>query len=151
MEYGDRETDFEDCAGNHWYVGRHELEQQIAPDGFHSVNVGLRAEGAKQLITFLQGAFGAEIRFLKETDGGKIAYSRLQLGNSMLEVTDPHGEWAARPTAIHYYVTECDAVYARALALGAFSLSPMTQQPYGERSGGVQDAWGNHWYIATKS
>ncbi|HUL16002.1 MAG TPA: VOC family protein [Terriglobales bacterium] len=151
MNYGDYETDFEDPSGNQWYVGMRRSGASIAPEGFHSVNIGLRAEGAKELIAFLQGAFGAETQFIQETNEGKVAYSTVRLGNSILEVGDPHGQWAARPTALHYYVEDSDAVFSKARAAGAEELSPVAQQPYGERSGSARDAWGNHWYIATRT
>src|ERR1044072_1777887 len=53
------------------------------------------------------------------------------------------------PTAIHLYVPDVDQVYERALNAGAKSLMPVADQPYGERSGGVEDEQGNRWYIAT--
>jgi PhnB protein len=46
-------------------------------------------------------------------------------------------------------VHDCDAVYERALKAGATSISEPTDQPYGDRSGGVKDPFGNQWYIAT--
>jgi uncharacterized glyoxalase superfamily protein PhnB len=46
-------------------------------------------------------------------------------------------------------VPDVDAVYRRALEAGATSLSEPVDQPYGDRSGGVEDAFGNKWYIAT--
>ena len=53
------------------------------------------------------------------------------------------------PTAIHLYIPDVDQAYQRALAAGAKSLMPVADQPYGERSGGVEDVHGNRWYIAT--
>ena len=53
------------------------------------------------------------------------------------------------PTAIHLYVPDVDQAYERALKAGAKSLMPVSDQPYGERSGGVEDVHGNRWYIAT--
>jgi PhnB protein len=50
---------------------------------------------------------------------------------------------------MHVYVPDVDAVYRRAIAAGATSLSEPKDQFYGERSGNAIDAWGNHWYIAT--
>ncbi len=32
---------------------------------------------------------------------------------------------------------------------GATSIFPVVHQPYGERSGGVTDPFGNQWFIAT--
>ena len=42
-----------------------------------------------------------------------------------------------------------EPIYKDAIAAGGKSLSEPKDQFYGERSGGVVDAWGNHWYIAT--
>jgi PhnB protein len=53
------------------------------------------------------------------------------------------------PTAIHLYVPDVDQAYERALRAGGKSLMPVADQPYGERSGGVEDVHGNRWYIAT--
>ncbi|MGI0000076.1 MAG: VOC family protein, partial [Nitrososphaeraceae archaeon] len=47
------------------------------------------------------------------------------------------------------YVTDCDAVYKQALEAGATSLMEPKDQFYGDRSGGVKDPCGNHWFIAT--
>jgi uncharacterized glyoxalase superfamily protein PhnB len=54
-----------------------------------------------------------------------------------------------KPAAIHLYVPDVDQAYERALQAGAKSLLPVADQPYGERSGGVEDVHGNRWYIAT--
>jgi len=53
------------------------------------------------------------------------------------------------PTAIHLYVPNVDEAYKRALEAGGKSLMEPANQPYGERSGGVEDPTGNRWYIAT--
>ena len=51
--------------------------------------------------------------------------------------------------AAHLYVPDADAVYRQAVAAGAKPLYPPKDQPYGDRVDGVEDAWGNTWYIAT--
>ena len=53
------------------------------------------------------------------------------------------------PTALHVYVEDVDAVYARGIEAGASSLSEPVDQPYGERGAGLKDAAGNYWYVAT--
>jgi len=40
-------------------------------------------------------------------------------------------------------------VYEQALRAGAKSLMPPADQPYGDRSAGVTDPFGNQWFIAT--
>jgi uncharacterized glyoxalase superfamily protein PhnB len=56
----------------------------------------------------------------------------------------------ARPTAIHFYVSDVDDVYARAVAAGATSLAAPSDQEYGERIAAVKDIGGNEWYIAKR-
>jgi PhnB protein len=48
----------------------------------------------------------------------------------------------------HLYAEDCDELFARGLANGCKELQPMADQFYGDRSGSLADAWGNHWYIA---
>jgi uncharacterized glyoxalase superfamily protein PhnB len=50
---------------------------------------------------------------------------------------------------VYLYVPDVDALYAQALRAGAKSLSEPKDQSYGDRSAGVQDEWGNMWYMAT--
>ena len=62
---------------------------------------------------------------------------------------------AVRPGAelvasVHVYVEDVDRVYARALDQGATSLSEPRDQPYGDRTAGVQDVQGNYWWIGTR-
>jgi PhnB protein len=42
-----------------------------------------------------------------------------------------------------------DSVYRRAVAAGATSSEEPTDQPYGDRTAGVKDVFGNQWSIAT--
>jgi len=55
----------------------------------------------------------------------------------------------SKPTALHLYVEDADAVYRQALQAGAVSTEEPLDQPYGDREAGVKDASGNEWYIAT--
>ena len=49
----------------------------------------------------------------------------------------------------YHYVEDVDSVYKKALNAGAVSIAEVTNQFYGDRSGGVKDSTGNIWYIAT--
>jgi PhnB protein len=109
----------------------------------------MRMKGATQFLDFVQKAFGAEILFRKDGPNGDVGYAKVRLGNSTMECGDPHGEWGPRAVTLHVYVPDVDATYKDAIAAGAKSLSEPKDQFYGERNGGVVDAWGNHWYIAT--
>jgi uncharacterized glyoxalase superfamily protein PhnB len=53
------------------------------------------------------------------------------------------------PTGFYLYVPDTDAAYAAAMAAGGLSTLEPADQFYGDRNAGVQDPWGNNWWIAT--
>ena len=119
------------------------------PDGFRAVTPYLHVQGAAQLIDFMKRAFDAEEVNRTTSDDGVVQHAELQLGDSKLECSEGRDAYPAMPCAIHLYVSDTDACYRRALAAGAASLYAPEVMPYGERSAGVKDPFGNHWYIAT--
>jgi uncharacterized glyoxalase superfamily protein PhnB len=74
-------------------------------------------------------------------------HGAVTIGDSVIELGDNAG---VPPSAFYLFVPDVDAVYDRALRAGAMSLSAPANQPYGHRSGGVKDPWGNNWYIASE-
>ena len=86
------------------------------------------------------------------TEGGRHGTHReLRIGDSMLMIGEgaPGEIVPGRSMAFHVFVDDVDAVYAKALAAGGESLGEPADRPYGERSGFIKDAYGNHWYIAS--
>ena len=100
-----------------------------------------------ELINFVTEAFGA-IEHFRATGSAGGMHAELSIGDSIVMIGGAeHIE--PMPTAIHLYVPDVDQKYERAIQAGAKSLMPVSDQPYGERSGGVEDVHGNRWYIAT--
>jgi PhnB protein len=50
---------------------------------------------------------------------------------------------------LHAYVPDADVSYADAMRAGASSVEAPTTKPYGERSAGIKDPFGNTWFLAT--
>jgi PhnB protein len=50
---------------------------------------------------------------------------------------------------VHVYVEDADAVFAKALSLGATTTREMEDQFYGDRLGQFEDPWGHRWSVAT--
>ena len=73
----------------------------------------------------------------------------LKIGDSFVMLGEAGGEWKPMPCMLHLYVRDTDAMYASAMKAGATSLRGPADQFYGDRSAGVQDAAGNHWWIHT--
>ena len=119
------------------------------PDGYHTVTPYVTVPGVAALITFLENAFGATEIFRMAGPDGRVGHAEVKVGDSMLMLGEPRGQWKPMPCAIYLYVEDVDAVYERALKAGAESVMPLADQFYGDRSAGVKDPSGNIWYIAT--
>lgn len=119
------------------------------PDGFHSVTSYLLVEDAAGQIDFLKRAFGAEEIECHKTPDGSIMHAQVKIGDSIVMMGEPRGEFKAMPCMIYLYVNDADATFKRALEAGATSVMEPMDQFYGDRSGGVKDKAGNMWFIST--
>ena len=119
------------------------------PDGFHTLTPYLVCEGVARVLKFATEAFGAAETFRMAREDGSIAHASVRIGDSMVEMGEPTGEWKARLGALHLYVADADETYRRAVAAGGTSLYEPRDMVYGDREGGVKDAAGNDWFIAT--
>jgi len=102
------------------------------------------------LADFLIRVFDAVETDVRDNPGHGL-HRELRVGNSMVMIgeTGDQKPGLSRPVAFHVFVEEVDATFARAIAAGGTSMGDPEDRPYGERSGFVRDANGNHWYIAT--
>lgn len=146
--YGDREAGVKDLAGNYWYIATNKATGHM-PEGVNTLMPFLHPKGADKVIDFLKRGFGAEELQRSQSPEGVIQHAALKIGSSVIEMGEAHGEYQPMPTMLYLYVEDCDATYQRALAAGATSISPPADQPYGDRSAGIRDPFGNQWYLAT--
>jgi PhnB protein len=122
-------------------------KSHIPPD-FHTVTPYIVVPGIARLLDFLEQAFDAKRREVMKREDGSIAHASVTLGDSILEMGESIDK-KSMPMTFHVYIPSVDDTYKRALTAGAKSLSEPVDQFYGERSAGLIDDWGNHWYIAT--
>ena len=101
------------------------------------------------LADFLIRVFDAVETNVMDNPGHGI-HRELRIGNSMVMLGETGDQKSAlsRPVALHVFVEDADATFARALAAGGTSLGEPADRPYGERSGFIRDPYGNQWYIA---
>ncbi|HKN32096.1 MAG TPA: VOC family protein [Terriglobales bacterium] len=147
-DYGERGASVKDQAGNHWYIATAKGKKYI-PEGLRNVNVYLHPRKAEPLIDFLKRAFGAEEIAKYASPDGVINHAAVKIGDSILEMGEAHGPYQPMPTMFYLYVPNVDELYRRAIEAGGTLIGEPTDHPYGDRSGGVKDAFGNQWYIAT--
>jgi PhnB protein len=148
QDYGERSGSVKDQSGNHWYIATAKGENYI-PEGLRTVNPYLHPLRGEPVISFLKRAFGAEELGKYASPDGVIHHARIKIGDSMLEMGEAHGPYKPMPTMFYLYVPNVDAMYSRALNAGATSTGEPADQPYGDRTASVKDAFGNQWYIAT--
>ena len=112
-----------------------------------SVRQGARA------VEFYKAAFGAVEVFRVEDPSGAVV-SRLSVDGAEFWLADESPEHSnfspeslgGGPVRMILTVPDPDALFARALAAGARSVTPVTDA-YGWRVGRVADPFGHHWEI----
>ena len=146
--YGERSATVKDAAGNFWYIATRKGEN-YRWEGAPTIQPFLHPLRAEPVVNFVKRAFGGQELGRYATPDGVIHHTTMKIGNAYLEMGEAHGSYQPMPTMFYLYVEDCDALYKRALDAGATSISAPQDHPYGDRSGGVTDPFGNKWYIAT--
>ena len=109
--------------------------------------------------------FDTSLRFYVDVLGFAVCYSRddplfayleREGAQLMLEqyrddgwLTAPLHAPFGRGMNLQIECSDATTLRDRVVAAGGEASYELADHPYGERSGGVRDAWGNHWFIAT--
>jgi PhnB protein len=127
------------------------------PEGYHSLTPYLVVDDAAEAIEYYTKAFGAKERARINAPDGKIGHAELEIGDSVVMLSDPFPQFAARTpkelggtsASVFMYVEDVDAVVKRAVDAGATIEMEVADQFWGDRFGTVQDPFGHMWSIAT--
>ena len=127
------------------------------PAGYHSITPYLTVVGVPQAIEFYKAAFGAVEGVRLDMPDGSVAHAELKIGDSHIMMGEENPAWGNKsphtlggtPAGCMLYVEDCDAVFAKAVELGARAEMPVSDQFYGDRSGTVFCPFGHKWTIAT--
>jgi len=127
------------------------------PEGYHSVTPYLILDDATRALEFYKKALSAVELLRMPAPGGKIGHAEIRIGDSSIMLADENPEMGAKsartlggsPVSLMVYVEDVDARVAQAVAAGAKLTRPVANQFYGDRTGGIEDPFGYHWYLAT--
>jgi PhnB protein len=118
--------------------------------GFNNIAPYFLVNGAPKFLDFLVSAFEGTEKIRVPRPDGSIMHAEVAIGDSVVELGDANEQYPPRPMAIHLYVPDADATFARALEAGATSIyAPTDEHPSGDHWGAAIDPFGNTWYIAT--
>ncbi len=120
----------------------------FVPAGYRTVTPSLVLKDSHRAVEFYKQAFGAEERFRMPTPDGKIAHAELQIGDSIVMLSEVMRE-PVTSASLYLYVPNVDAVVQRAIAAGAQATMPVADMFWGDRFGSVSDPFGVRWGIAT--
>ena len=127
------------------------------PEGYHTITPHLIVKGAAEAIEFYKNAFGAEEVMRMPGPDGMIMHSELRIGDSHFMLNDEFPNFGkmgpksigGTAVTIHLYVSDVDALYARAVKAGAKATMPIADMFWGDRYGQIEDPFGHQWSLAT--
>jgi PhnB protein len=127
------------------------------PEGYHAITPYLAVDDAAEAIEYYKKAFGAKERARMGAPGGKIGHAELEIGDSLVMLSDPFPQASTRPPKelggtsvnVFMYATDVDAVVKQAVDAGATVTMEVADQFWGDRLGTVTDPFGHTWSIAT--
>ena len=120
------------------------------PDGFSTLTPYIVADDPEALSDFLKTVFDAEEIGRTQSPGGPIANLQLRIGTCCIMLSQATAKLPAMPGAWYVYVGDADASMQRAKNAGATEILAVQDMDYGDRQGGVQDAWGHIWWISQR-
>ncbi len=126
------------------------MTESYKPEGYTSVAPYLIVENAARTIEFLRRTFGAtEIQRIHDKRGG-IMHAEVRIDDTVVMLADKAPDWPAVEAHVHVYVPDVDAAYRRAIEAGAVPVQEPVKKDDPDKRGGVKDAAGIYWWIATR-
>jgi PhnB protein len=119
------------------------------PAGHHTVSPYLVVPGIAKVIEFAKKAFDAQEVYVSKREDGTVQHAEIKIGDSIVMMGEGPPDGKNFPGMLHLYMEDADTVYKRAIAAGGKSIREPADQPYGDRTSGVDDGFGNQWWIST--
>jgi PhnB protein len=137
-------------------TARRKHKVSAIPKGYQAVIPYLAVRDGAAALDFYQDVFGA--RKLQEyRPDGRLSHAELKIGGAYLMLAEerPEQEFIAPSpkgkagTSAMVYLDDVDEAVERAVHAGARVVSPVEDQPFGDRSGTIVDPFGHRWMVST--
>ncbi len=80
---------------------------------------------------------------------GKIMHAEIRIGDSVIMMSETTQQPESR-SSLWLFVTDCDAVFNKAVAEGATVKMPLDNMFWGERYGQLTDPFGHSWSLSMR-
>lgn len=124
------------------------MDNVFIPQGYQRVMPYIIVKGADDFLQFMKDVFGATEKMIHRRESGEVMHAEVFIGESVIMFANAGDQWQPMTAGLYIHVADVDATYKLALQYGATSVNEIADQDYG-RSGGVQDPFGNTWWITT--
>lgn len=124
------------------------MEKIFIPEGYQRVMPYIIVKNAEGFLKFMMDVFGATEKMLHRRDTGEIMHAEVFIGDSVIMFANGNDQWQPMTAGLYIHVANADETFEKALQHGATSVNAVADQSYG-RSGGVEDPFGNTWWITT--
>lgn len=124
------------------------MKKPNLPTGHHQVMPYFLVNDIDAFIDFLKHVLGAHDREMHRDDSGHLHHAELTIGDAVLMIGQSRGPWKAQGSVNYVYVADIDTTHRACLAAGCTERYAPTDHEYGVRGSGIQDKWGNTWWLA---
>ena len=128
------------------------------PEGYRTITPYLTVKGAAEAIEWYKKAFGAQEIARMPMPDGRLMHAEIKIGDSFIMLGDEFPEMGGNKSpqtlggttsGLHIYVSDCDALFKRAVEAGATPKMPPMDMFWGDRFGKLGDPFGHDWSVGT--
>ena len=120
------------------------------PEGYCSVSPYLLCAEPQRTIDFLVAVFGGQILRRYEHADGTLMHAEVKVDDSVIMLGGARAGVPSEQPHLHLYVPDVDDAYQRALEYGARPVQAPVRKSDEDKRGGVRDANGVTWWLATQ-
>ncbi|WP_114792017.1 VOC family protein [Niabella yanshanensis] len=120
------------------------------PNGHQPLMPYLILKNAEGFIAFTKTVFGAREIFksYRDNDNKIIMHAEVQINGCNIMFADMNEFYGVANSNLFIYVENADHTVALAVENGAVIVNELADQDYG-RSGGIEDPFGNVWWVTS--
>lgn len=148
---GGKQVLLKDPSGNliELFESSSKREVNYIPDKYHSITPFIATDYPDDLADFIKSAFDGKVTYMMKSDDGITRHATVQIGDSLIMISKDTDLYDPVPMVLHLFVKDVDTTYQRALKFWGRSIQEPHDEFYGDRRSGIEDKWGNKWWIST--